>query len=89
MALTVLGRAFQQGCPNTRNSDLFANQTSVFASEILAAWPKSALGQLGFASRSSSCGSEKKNWTPQFQSTGAAVEKLRQLHQPTFLSLAH
>ena len=43
----------------------FANQASVFASEMSAAWPNLSFGQLGFASGSSSFASEKtKIWTP-------------------------
>ena len=50
-----------QGCPNGRNSHFFANQKSIFANEIFAKKIGQLVGQLGFATGSSSFATEKKN----------------------------
>ena len=54
-------RPSDQGCPNGRNSHFFANQKSIFANEIFAKKIGQLVGQLGFATGSSSFATEKKN----------------------------
>ena len=59
-----------QGCPNGRNSHFFANQKSIFANEIFAKKIGQLVGQLGFATGSSSFATEKKIFdTPAFAVT--------------------